>query len=207
MLTSQLRYEVSRTHVGDSGHLDDTRLRGIFSDLEEQAVQRLRSWFSGAVTVERSAEMRYGEQIFEIDVPLDDLDWDGDDLLARVVELFHRRHEELYTYASPGQEVVLVNARVAAVGAAPATFADGEASASGPPAALATRRAHVGHWREVPVYAMNALSPGSEITGPAIIEAETTTVVVNEGDRVLTDERGWLDIRLGNGVTRPASLV
>jgi hypothetical protein len=61
--------------------------------------------------------MRYGEQVFEIDVPLNDLDLDAADLVDRIENRFHCRHEELYTYASPGQEVVFVNARVAAVGA------------------------------------------------------------------------------------------
>ena len=61
--------------------------------------------------------MRYGEQIFEIDVSLDDLDWNAADLVDQIEDRFHRRHEEFYTYASPGQEVVFVNARVAAVGA------------------------------------------------------------------------------------------
>ena len=61
--------------------------------------------------------MRYGEQIFEIDVSLDGLDWNAADLVDRIEDRFHRKHEELYTYASPGQEVVFVNARVAAVGA------------------------------------------------------------------------------------------
>ena len=68
-----------------------------------------------ALRIERSAEMRYGEQIFEIDVPLDAIDWTAPDLVARIHEEFHRGHEELYTYASRDQEVVFVNARAAAV--------------------------------------------------------------------------------------------
>jgi N-methylhydantoinase A len=49
----------------------------------------------------------------------------------------------------------------------------------------------------VPVYAMDGLAPGHALEGPAIIEAETTTVVLNEGDRAGVNELGWLDIRLG----------
>ena len=36
--------------------------------------------------------------------------------MDQIEDRFHVRHEELYTYASRGQEVVFVNARVAAVG-------------------------------------------------------------------------------------------
>src|SRR3954471_6219782 len=116
MLTSDLRYEVSRTHIGDHGALDEHTLRARFAEVEEQARCRMTAWFSGEIRIERSAEMRYGEQIFEIDVPLDDIDWNAPGLLDQVHERFHSRHEQLYTYASRDQEVVLVNIRVAAVG-------------------------------------------------------------------------------------------
>ena len=91
-------------------------VRALFAELEKQAEGRLRGWFNGPIRIERSAEMRYGEQIFEIDVPLDGLDWNSPSLVDAIEDRFHRRHEELYTYASRGQEVVFVNARVAAVG-------------------------------------------------------------------------------------------
>jgi N-methylhydantoinase A len=34
------------------------------------------------------------------------------------------------------------------------------------------------------------------LQGPAIIEAETTTVVINEGDALSVNPLGWLDIRV-----------
>jgi N-methylhydantoinase A len=116
MLTCDLRYEVSRTHYGAGGRISADEVRNLFAQLEQQATGRLRSWFDGPIAVERSAEMRYGEQIFEIDVALDDVDWNGASLVDQIEDRFHRRHQELYTYASRDQEVVFVNARVAAVG-------------------------------------------------------------------------------------------
>jgi N-methylhydantoinase A len=196
MLTSDLRYEVSRTHVGDSDRMDDSRLRAIFSDLEREATGRLGSWFQGALQIERSAEMRYGEQIFEIDVPLDAIDWSAPDLVARVQEQFHRRHEELYTYASRDQEVVFVNARVAAVGKIPAVVQQPAPLHRAEAAAPTVRKAYFGEWRSVPVYQVEELAPGTAIAGPAIFEAETTTVIIGEGDRMIVNELGWLDISL-----------
>jgi N-methylhydantoinase A len=58
------------------------------------------------------------------------------------------------------------------------------------------RQAFFGGWREVPVYALDALQPGHSLNGPAIIEAETTTVLVDTGDRVSVNALGWLDITL-----------
>src|SRR5882757_5819291 len=197
MLTSDLRYEMSRTHYGAGARISAGEVRELFGQLEQAAAGRLRSWFKGPVSIERSAEMRYGEQIFEIDVSLDDLDWNAANLVDEIEGRFHRKHEELYTYASPGQEVVFVNARVAVVGAvAPGDQDTRPASASGVCVPRGTRQAFFGGWREVPVYALDALQPGHSLAGPAIIEAETTTVLVDTGDRVSVNPLGWLDIAL-----------
>jgi len=197
MLTSDLRYEMSRTHYGAGPRISDDEARGLFAQLEQQAAGRLRSWFGGPITVERSAEMRYGEQIFEIDVALNDLDWSAAGLVDRIEDRFHRRHEELYTYASRDQEVVFVNARVAAIGQVASRSGDA-GPVSAPAACLprTTRQAFLGKWCEIPVYSLEALRPGQTFEGAAIIEAETTTVVVNAADRVSVDARGWLDIEL-----------
>jgi N-methylhydantoinase A len=172
-------------------------VRDLFAQLEQQAAGRLRFWFAGPVTIERSAEMRYGEQIFEIDVAFNDLDWNAADLADQIEDRFHRRHEELYTYASPGQEVVFVNARVAAIGAVAPRGQDLKpASSAAACVPRATRPAFFGEWRQVPVYALESLAPGQSLQGAAIIEAETTTIVVNAGDRVTVNALGWLDIEL-----------
>jgi N-methylhydantoinase A len=196
MLSTDLRYEISRTHIGEHAVTDDAAMRGVFGQLEDRATKRLREWFDGTVRIERSAEMRYGEQIFEIDVPLDGLDWKAPDLLPRIHEEFHRRHEELYTYASRDQEVVFVNARAAAIGAvaSPALTEQQGNTVSAQP--RGSRRAWFGGWRETPIFDMAKLSSGATLTGPAIIEAETTTVVINDGDTMKVNSFGWLDITL-----------
>ena len=197
MLTSDLRYEVSRTHYGTGPRISASEVRELFAELEQPAVGRLRAWFDGPLSIERSAEMRYGEQIFEIDVSLDGLDWNAADLVDHIEQRFHRKHEELYTYASPGQEVVFVNARVAAVGTvAPADQDRRPVASSGICAPRSTRQVWFGAWREVPVYALDALQPGHSLSGPAIIEAETTTVLVDTGDQITVNALGWLDIML-----------
>ena len=196
MLTSDLRYEVSRTRYG-TARISPEEVRDLFAALEQQAAGRLRGWFDGPISTERSAEMRYGEQVFEIDVALDGLEWNAADIVERIEDRFHHRHEELYTYASRGQEVVFVNARVAAIGeVAQRRRGDVTQTAQGICSPRAKRRAYLGEWREVPVYALDDLKPGHSLAGPAIIEAETTTVLIDTGDRVTVNALGWLDIVL-----------
>ena len=119
MLATDLRFEVSRTHIGDTARLDGAGIKRLFAEMEQEGLARLRASFDGPVRVQRSVEMRYGEQIFEITVPLDGIDWDVDDPLPQIVERFHDRHEELYTYALRDQGAVLVNARAAVIGVLP----------------------------------------------------------------------------------------
>ena len=88
--------------------------------MEAEGRRRLAEAFSGPVRIQRAVDMRYGEQIFEVNVPLGDVDLEAPDAMAEIVARFHKRHEELYTYAAPDQEVVLVNARLAVVGELPA---------------------------------------------------------------------------------------
>jgi N-methylhydantoinase A len=145
--------------------------------------------------------MRYGEQIFEIDVPLDGVDLGSTSLISEIEDRFHRRHEDLYTYASRDQEVVFVNARVAAIGAVAAPASIGAASTSSAPCTPRShRKAFFAQWRDVPVYALDDLKPGQGLEGPAIVEAETTTVVINTGDRLTVNTLGWLDIRVGKAM-------
>jgi N-methylhydantoinase A len=48
----------------------------------------------------------------------------------------------------------------------------------------------------VDVYPLDDLRPGDQLVGPAIIEAETTTVLINEADALVVNALGWLDIRV-----------
>ena len=146
--------------------------------------------------VRRAVDMRYGEQIFEIPVSLDGVDLERAHLLDEIAARFHRRHEELYAYSAPGQEVVIVNARVAVVGRLPVLPADEAVAAGRALAAPARRRVWLGGWTEVPVLRLDGLPAGHEVKGPAVFESATTTVLLREGEHATVTPRGWLDIRL-----------
>ena len=196
MLATDLRYEMVRTHVGEAREIGTVRLRRRFSEMEAEGRKRLGD-FAGEISVRRSVDMRYGEQTFEIGVPLDGVDIDAPDLMEQVVARFHARHEALYTYSAPGQEVVLVNARLAVIGRLPALPSDEARPLRPPVTAPRLRRAYLGRWMEVPVHDMDALAPGQEVKGPALFESATTTVVIRQDERAVVSPEGWLDIAIG----------
>lgn len=189
MLNTDLRVELTRSH-GQIKGIDTEALKASFAAMDNEGRARL-SWFDGDVVVRRSADMRYGEQVFEIAVDLDSVDQDSTSALE---EAFHQAHERLYTYALRDQDVVLVNARVAAIGRLPA--APQAAGRTPVAAAVKTRRVFLNGWAEIPVHDFAALAAGQQVAGPAIVESDTTTVLLRPGDTGRFDARGWLDIAI-----------
>jgi N-methylhydantoinase A len=206
MLATDLRFEVARSHVSDTRALDGRALKRLFGEIEAEGMARLRAspgsgsgaGFDGPARASRSADMRYGEQVFEIPVALDGIDWSAPDPLPAIVDRFHRRHEELYTYSLPDQETVLVNVRVAVSGMLSALPQEPRLAKETPAEPRGERPIWLGEWVAGPVWEFEALVPGQRIAGPAIVEAAMTTVLLRPGDTALVTPFGWLDITLSH---------
>ena len=197
MLATDLRYEVSRTHIGDTGSLKAGDVREVFSEMELEGRSRLKEAFDGDVSISRSADMRYGEQIYEVDVSLDDVDFSDDDLMKSISDRFHKRHEELFTYSLPDQDAVLVNGRLAAIGALPDLPQEPKTEARVASGHHTTRKIFLAGWVDAPVFNLEELVPSQEIEGPAIIESSTTTVVLRSDDKAEVTDNLWLNILVG----------
>jgi len=198
MLATELRLESIRSHVGETDQLSGSTLDNLYRDMTDQGISRLQSWFDGDIESRRSAEMRYGEQIFEIEVPLEDVDFKQPDALGKLKTAFEARHEELYTYSLPEQQPVLVNARVTTVGLLPAPPAEPEPEANEPASPRSQRQVYLGGWMTADVYDFEALCPGQIIEGPALIESETTTVLLRPQDCATATRERWLDVSIGD---------
>jgi N-methylhydantoinase A len=203
MLATDLRFEIARSHVGDAGRLDGAALARLFDAMEADGTARLRASFAGPVRHHRSVDMRYGEQVFEINVPLTGVDWSADPL-AQMVERFHRRHEELYTYAQHDQEAVLVNVRVAVTGVLPDLPQEPTLPAARPAEPAGERRIYLGSFLTVPVYDFDRLAPAQQVEGPAIVESAMTTILLRPSERAVVTELGWLDITVAEQAREPS---
>ena len=94
---------------------------------------------------------------------------------------------------------MLVNARVATVGVLPELPVEPAVRRDGPAAPGGRRRIYLGGWTEAEVYSFPDLAAGQTVDGPALVESETTTVLLRPGDRGTVTDHGWLDITVSAG--------
>ena len=98
----------------------DVELRALnakLQELEAQGVQKLLEdgFIDDDITIERTMEMRYVGQVHECNVLIPNGKLDADSVIT-ILESFHQRHRELYTYDERDSNVELVNIEVAVIG-------------------------------------------------------------------------------------------
>ncbi|MGY8997932.1 MAG: hydantoinase/oxoprolinase family protein, partial [Alphaproteobacteria bacterium] len=146
------------------------------------------------------AEARYSGQIWEIEIPLCQRVFRGDEDVALFRADFDARHEALFAHSDPESDVEIIawHARVACrLRDSPIGLVAGESTDE-----PSQRRRNVffpgSGWHDAPVTRLSDLSPEQRIAGPAIVEAPFTTIVVDPG---MQGER----TAAGSLVVQPAS--
>ncbi len=193
---------------GKSDHLavpaDIERVGENFAGLVRRAIASLRGagFNDGEITVIRSLDMRYRQQVHELNVPFAP---GISELSEPEIEGIYMRFDELYEhtygpgagYREAGKEIMAF--RVLAIGDLkkpklrkyPLKMTRGEAALKG------ERNVYFEGQEDfilTKIYDYGRLAPGSELSGPAIIETPITTIVVNPKDRATVDE--FLNVKL-----------
>ena len=197
-LISDIRWEETATLHTDDRHFARDEVNAVLAALLEQGVDFLAR--AGVPPGKRRYEYffqgRYEYQSWEIDVPFA-VQGDGleDDGLARLVADFHQMHERIYTIKDEDDVVEFTTWKVRAigdVGGAGRRGAD-RPKQSGTLARKGERQAYVhdrGGLVELPVYDGNSAGAAARIEGPAIIEEETTTILLLPNQVATTDAHG-----------------
>jgi N-methylhydantoinase A len=196
-----LTAEMSRPAVFPP-NVDDVNAiyRSLQDDLDEQLKSQNVTFAS--VEIRREADLRYPLQMAELETPVASGELDESDLTSvRVAfeNLYDRQFGEGAGFKDAG--VQIVSYRAFAIGTLPV-------QPNLPEVPLGVRSARPRSYRNVridpregwvntPIFRYDDLWRDSVIVGPAIVEAETTTVVVPNGTAGTVD-------RLGNLVIRPA---
>ncbi len=198
-LSADVRLDFAASIVRRSGEPGlGAALAEGFATLEARALaefQRDGRLGGRPVAFERSCDVRYVGQAYEVSVPVGDGDTDDEEATA-VFERFHALHERRYAFSSPSDPCEIVTLRVfakAPLERPPTTIAPRSAQTIAPD----ERSVYIRGLGRTPaaVYRREALVAGATIEGPAIIhQADATTylpqwvtgVVDGAGNLVLT---------------------
>ena len=192
LVASDLKRDWSRTLYADLASVDPARVAEAIASMEQAGVEMLRA---ARVPPERQAllrqaDVRYRRQAYELTVPI------ADGAITRqtmddVAAAFHAKHAQTYGHANAGEKVQLVNLRVTALGRQP----DLVLAQHGDPARARRREREVWFaatgFTAVPVHWRDGLASDTSISGPAIIEAMDSTIVVPPRWQGQIDEQGY----------------
>jgi N-methylhydantoinase A len=143
------------------------------------------------VSFRRFVSMRFRRQTYGVELPLP---WDrlDPDRIQELQRLFIQKYEDLYGegagFVEAGMEINTL--RVDAVGPVPKPVLTQESTgrADATDALKGTRRASFNRdFAATDIYSYDGLRPGAVLSGPAIVEAELTTVVVPPGYQAAMD--------------------
>ncbi|WP_439485316.1 hydantoinase/oxoprolinase family protein [Blastomonas fulva] len=128
------------------------------------------------------AEARYEGQAWEIDVPLPNTDFASDRAIADFRTRFEAEHLRLFTIVDPASDIELIGLRArvqcsARDGASDFRLAMHQAERR----EAGTREVYFAGsgWCSTAVWRLEAIGPDLKIDGPAIIESDFTTIVVD----------------------------
>ena len=162
------------------------KINKTFKEIESKGIEHLNKdgFEEKKINTYRSLEMRYVGQIHECTVNIDFFEI-TEETLENIKEAFHNRHEELYTYSEKDSPVELVNIESTIYGRIDRpNYSELENKGQINDALKISRNlifSEKGNVLKTPVYDGNKLSPGNLIDGPAVVEEDTTTLVIENG--------------------------
>ena len=184
MFAMDIGQDYARSFVGRTNNIDLDTINRVYAELEAEAQTAFKQHGvpPEKVILKRSADLRYIGQFHEVEI-----DMAGGKINREAVDAaaagFTRKHEELYTFAMPWKAVEILTLRLKATTPnAPFALPQVAKGDADPKPALKRRRSCRFNGRDVdtPIYDGEKMMAGNVISGPAIIEETTTTVVIPE---------------------------
>jgi len=207
MLHSDVRHDLVRTFVRPLDGTDPKDVSQELDRLANQAGEALkRQGFGNAhMQFERAVDLRYLGQQWDVRVNLPahgPLDW------YTVRKDFEDEYERLFGHRQPEAPIEIVKLRVVGLGAVSTTSGSRPARVSGSPTPIDHREIYLEEasgFVTVPVYQGADLLIGHHLTGPLLIEEDTTTVLIGSGDRLDIDSANNFLVHLLTKETRYAA--
>lgn len=188
ILISDVVKDQSRTVLLRSLELPQRQMERVYSELQGGIAAELkREQWEGKVQYERSADLRYQGQGYEINLAY------GSDLIRR----FHAEHKRRYGYSSPDREIEIVTLRMR--GRLPSAEKIGHMKIQQEAGNLKAGSAQVwfdGRKSATRILPRSEIRAGKKYTGPAIITEYSATTVVPPRMRFEADRTGNLVIEV-----------
>jgi N-methylhydantoinase A len=186
MVRADVGAECRQPFAADLATLDVRAFDDAFRDLEQRAQHEVGD---GDVEVHRSVAMRVRGQVHTLEITLPDGPLEV--VRAAMPRAFTERYVAEYgVQPAPQLQVTALRTRlVCRTGTPPPAAADVSSPGSRPAAATEREAFFVEHGDFVttPVFDWTSLVPGDRVTGPAIVQAPDTTVVVPPGRHAVLD--------------------
>jgi N-methylhydantoinase A len=150
---------------------------------------------ANAVGIDWSAEARYTDQAWEIEVPMRSAEFsDAADVHALVAD-FHQMHQDIFAVSDPGAEIEAVGWN-AEVRCRLGSGVPGRLVADWRDARLPSRAVRFAgiEWIQADVWRLEAIPEGQALSGPAIVESDFTSIVIDPGAKAWRDTAGNLVI-------------
>jgi N-methylhydantoinase A len=184
MLLTDLRHDLVQTIYARLGRVPPERLLATYSEMAARLAELIEP---ARLRIEAYLDMRYAGQDFTLAVPTDGGELERGELAA-IRSRFDQVHQRRYGHHASGEEVEIVNLRVTGLGRRekpqqlPRTADAGHRGTSHmrAPVHFVPGAASV----ETPVYEREALAPGTQFDGPALVEEYASTTVLFAGDHL-----------------------
>ncbi len=169
------------------------QINEVFADIEAKGIEHLEAdgFPRDRIEIKRSLDMRYVGQIHECTVAIGNFEVNAE-TIEQVKQAFHSRHKELYTYDEPHNTVEVVNLESTLYGKVDKPLPPKSAPGGDVGGAKKASRQMIfsidAEPVEAPVYDGSKLGAGDIVTGPAVIEEVTTTIVIEPGWQAKLDE-------------------
>lgn len=205
LLTADLKYDAIRTQFQVSTTLDLNRIVCDFKAMEKELTDRFSSdgIELSQVTFNRSGDLRYVGQGYELKVPISDGRVDSNEMSA-VWAKFHDIHAAEYGHAFKSSPIEVVNLRVTALGNLPKLEKMPSRKKGSLEDALLYKRNSIFRDQgvlktfETRVYRRALMPIGMNFEGPAILLQKDSTTVVPPRSEACVHISGSIIIKLEN---------
>jgi N-methylhydantoinase A/oxoprolinase/acetone carboxylase beta subunit len=193
---SPLSFDFSLGYMRELSRVDWGHLERAFGDMEAQGRRLLAEAGVEQATVERSADMRYLGQRYEVNFGLPDGRL-GPRHLPEIGEAFYAAYREQYGREIREVPIEAVTWRLRVSGPRPEVRLAAGPRGGGRPSPKSRRPVHFeAGFVESAVYDRAELGAGARIAGPAVVEDRESTAVIPPGARASVDPLGTLIIEL-----------